>query len=59
MHEHTNDLRHHLNRVPVLATKTPGDLRDELTGIVISDLLAPAGGSDEELNQYEDHAYQR
>jgi hypothetical protein len=42
-----------------LTTKTPSDLRDELTGMVVRDLLGPAGGSDEELNQYEDHAYQR
>ena len=27
--------------------------------MVIRDLLGPAGGPDEELNQYEDHAYQR
>ena len=27
--------------------------------MVIRDLLGPAGGADEELNQYEDHAYQR
>ncbi len=44
---------------PVLATKTPSNLRDELTDMVIRDLLGPAGGSDEELNQHEDHAYQR
>jgi hypothetical protein len=44
---------------PVLATKTPSDLRDELTAMVIHDLLGPAGGPNEELNQYEDHAYQR
>src|SRR5205085_12231772 len=45
--------------VPVLVAKTPSDLRDELTEMVIRDLLGPAGGSAEELNQYEDHAYQR
>jgi hypothetical protein len=44
---------------PVLTTKSPGDLRDELMDMVIRDLLGPAGGPDEELNQYEDHAYQR
>ena len=44
---------------PALATATPGDLRDELTDMVVRDLLGPAGGPDEELNQYEDHAYQR
>jgi hypothetical protein len=40
-------------------TKTPSDLRDELTEMVIRDLLGPAGDADEELNQYGDHAYQR
>lgn len=45
--------------VPVLIAKTPSDLRDELMEMVIRDLLGPAGGRDEELNQYEDHAYQR
>lgn len=45
--------------VSVLATKLPSDLRNELTDMVIRDLLGPAGGSDEELNQYEDHAFQR
>ncbi len=42
-----------------LANPTPADLRDELTDMVVRDLLGPAGGPDEELNQYEDHAYQR
>lgn len=42
-----------------LATATPSAIRDELTEMVIRDLLGPAGGQDEELNQYEDHAYQR
>ncbi len=45
--------------VPALATATPSAIRDELTDMVVRDLLGPAGGSDEELNQYEDHAYQR
>ena len=27
--------------------------------MVIRDLLGPAGGPEEELNQYEDHVYQR
>ena len=27
--------------------------------MVVRDLLGPAGGPDEELNQYEDHVYQR
>jgi hypothetical protein len=44
---------------PALATKTPSDIRDELTDMVIRDLLGPAGGPDEELNFREDHAYQR
>ena len=44
---------------PALATKTPSDIRDELTDMVIRDLLGPAGGPDEELSQYEDHAYSR
>jgi hypothetical protein len=43
----------------ILISKTPGDLRDELTNMVIHDLLGPAGGPEEELSQYEDHAYQR
>lgn len=42
-----------------LATKTASDLRDELTDMVIRDLLGPAGGADEELSQHEDHVYQR
>lgn len=45
--------------MPTLATATPSDLRDELTDMVIRDLFGPAGGPDEELSQYEDHAYQR
>jgi hypothetical protein len=45
--------------VPALITATPSDLRDELTDMVDRDLLGPAGGPEEELNQYEDHAYQR
>ncbi len=47
------------NSTGTLAKKTPNDLRDELTDMVIRDLLGPAGGPDEELSQYEDHAYQR
>ena len=42
-----------------LSRKTPSDLRNELTDMVVRDLLGPAGGPDEELNQYEDHVYQR
>lgn len=44
---------------PVLAAATPSAIRDELTDMVVRDLLGPAGGSDEELSQYEDHAYSR
>src|SRR6266516_1481983 len=44
---------------PTLVRKTPNDLRDELTDMVIRDLLGPAVGPDEELDQREDHVYQR
>ena len=47
------------NNTAVLTSKTPNDIRNELTDMVIRDLLGPAGGPDEELSQYEDHAYQR
>lgn len=47
------------SNAPVIPVKTPSDLRDELMDMVIRDLLGPAGGPDEELSQYEDHAYQR
>lgn len=43
----------------VLATASPAAIRDELTDMVIRDLLGPAGGPEEELNQYEDHVYGR
>jgi len=42
-----------------LTSPKPADLRDELTDMVARDLLGPAGGPDEELNQHEDHVYQR
>lgn len=42
-----------------LEQPSPSQIRDELTQMVIRDLLGPAGGQNEELNQYEDHAYQR
>lgn len=42
-----------------LLVKTPSELRDELTDMVVRDLLGPAGGPDEELSKEEDHAYQR
>ncbi len=44
---------------PPLATASPSDIRDALTDMVVRDFLGPAGGPDEELNQYEDHVYQR
>jgi len=40
-------------------TITPAAIRDELTEMVIRDPLGPAGGPEEELNQYEDHVYGR
>ena len=43
----------------VLTTPLPAAIRDELTDMVIRDLLGPAGGPEEELNQYEDHVYGR
>src|ERR1022692_4516768 len=51
-------------RVPVapanvLAAPAPAAIRDELTDMVIRDLLGPAGGPDEELSQSEDHVYGR
>src|SRR5665811_612894 len=45
--------------IPALSRPTPSNLRNELTDMVVRDLLGPAGGPSEELNQYEDHAYQR
>lgn len=44
---------------PTSLSRSPSDLRDELTDMIVRDLLGPAGGPDEELSQYEDHAYQR
>ena len=43
----------------VLAAPAPAAIRDELTDMVIRDLLGPAGGPDEELSQFEDHVYGR
>jgi len=43
----------------VLASKKPCEIRDELMQMVISDLMGPAGGPEEELNRFEDHTYQR
>lgn len=42
-----------------LQAVTPHDIRDELTIMVVNDLLGPAGGDEEELDQREDHAYGR
>ena len=42
-----------------MTTPTPADLRDQLTEMVIRDLLGPAGGPEEELDRREDHTYQR
>src|ERR1700691_1965234 len=47
------------NIQPVLQPITPHAIRDELTDMVMRDLLGPAGGPDEELNQFEDHVYGR
>jgi ADP-ribose pyrophosphatase YjhB (NUDIX family) len=44
---------------PALPTATPHDIRDGLTIMVVNDLLGPAGGPEEELDQREDHAYGR
>ncbi len=44
---------------PVLPAVTPSDIRDELTDMVVRDLLGPAGVPNEELSQHEDHVYQR
>jgi len=43
----------------ILPTATPHIIRDALTGMVVRDLLGPAGGEDEELDQREDHVFQR
>ena len=48
-----------LNPPGVLPPVTPHGIRDELTNMVVSDLLGPAGGLDEELDQREDHVYGR
>src|SRR6266566_4701339 len=39
--------------------QNPHIVRDELTLMVVRDLLGPAGGEEEELDQREDHVYQR
>lgn len=43
----------------ILATATPVDIREELNELIVKDLLGPAGGPEEELDQSEDHAYSR
>ena len=43
----------------VLAPPPPYAIRDELTEMVIKDLLGPAGGLDEELDQREDRVRER
>jgi Helicase conserved C-terminal domain len=42
-----------------LPVTTPHEIRDKLTRMVVRDLLGPAGGEDEELDQREDHVFQR
>src|SRR5439155_23864809 len=42
-----------------LSMTTPHTIRDELTRMVARDLLGPAGGEEEELDQREDHVFQR
>src|SRR6185312_6118037 len=42
-----------------LPVTSPHAVRDELTRMVVRDLLGPAGGQDEELDKDEDHVYQR
>lgn len=42
-----------------LTPPSPHAIRDELTAMVVKDLLGPAEGADEELDQREDHAYGR
>jgi len=43
----------------ILITKSPSEIRDELTDMVVRDLLGPAGGPEEELDKFEDHVYGR
>lgn len=45
--------------VLILTPPSPYDIRDELTDMVIRDLLGPAGGPDEELDQREDRVRER
>ena len=43
----------------ILSPPSPYDIRDELTDMVIRDLLGPAGKTDEELDQREDRVRER
>ena len=43
----------------LLTPPTPHAIRDELSAMVVKDLLGPAEGPDEELVQRKDHAYGR
>src|SRR4051794_1337822 len=45
--------------VPVIPTPLPNSLPDELTEMGIKDLLGPAGGPEEELDQHEDRVTNR
>lgn len=42
-----------------LAAASPAAIRDELTDMVVRDLLGPAGGPEEELHEREAHVYGR
>lgn len=42
-----------------MSQPNPATLRDQLAERVIKDLLGPAAGPEEELHQYEDHAFKR
>src|SRR5580700_1507459 len=44
---------------PALPPITPYAIRDELTKMIVNDLLGPAGGADEELDQREDRVTSR
>lgn len=46
----------HTSPQSALLPITPYAIGDELTGMVLNDLLSPAGDPDEELDQREDRA---
>jgi hypothetical protein len=48
-----------ISSAPILSPPSPHDIRDELTDMVIRDLLGPAGGPEEELDQREDRVRER